>query len=171
MKDYDLSKLVKIGEGRHGAVFLLDQGRCLKIYRKRKYLEMEFKVLELGKRFDIFPRVYSIKGNYMVREYCSGIDAKEYIKRYGLNKKLAIKLIESLEIFSKLGFARIDCRLAHIIVRKNMEIKIIDPTRNMHKKVNFPRQMLGELATLGYKEKFLSIVKEVRPNYYKQWNF
>lgn len=106
----------------------------------------------------------------MIREYFNGPDARQYINQYGLSKAFVRKLIKIIDIFIKLGYSRIDCRLSHIIVTKDMELKIIDPTRNMHKKVDYPRQMLSELKKLGYKEKFLQYVKELNPDYYHKWN-
>lgn len=169
MGEYNLKYLSKIGEGKHGEVFLINERRCIKKYRKKKYGFMEFEALEKGKSFPQFPKVYSFNGKFMEREYCPGIDAREYIKRYGLNTKLALNLIKILEVFSLLGFSRIDCRLPHIIVQKDLNLKIIDPTRNMHKRVDYPRQMLQELDSLGYKETFLKTVKKVRPDFYQKW--
>lgn len=163
-------KLPKIGEGRHGKVYLLDQNRCIKKYKNKKYARMEYQVLEHSKGCAHFPCVYYFEDRFMIREYFNGPDARQYINQYGLSKAFVRKLIKIIDIFIKLGYSRIDCRLSHIIVTKDMELKIIDPTRNMHKKVDYPRQMLSELKKLGYKEKFLQYVKELNPDYYHKWN-
>ena len=105
----------------------------------------------------------------MVREYCNGVNAKEYIRTHGLTRSLAYKLVEIISIFEELGFSRLDCRLAHLIVTANLNLKVIDPTRNMTKRINYPRQMLRELKYMGCKERFLKYVSEVRPDYYQKW--
>ncbi|MDD2497171.1 MAG: serine/threonine protein kinase [Desulfitobacteriaceae bacterium] len=169
MRETDLKKYSVIGEGRHGVVYLLDEKRCAKKYWKKKYGKMEFQVLDHSRHYIHFPRVYDFNGRIMVREYCNGLNAKEYIRKHGLTRALAYKLVEIISIFEELGFSRLDCRLAHLIVTTNLNLKVIDPTRNMTKRVDYPRQMLRELEHMGCKERFLKFASEVRPDYYLKW--
>lgn len=169
MEEINLNNYPKIGEGRHGVVYRLDKKRCLKKYRKEKYAWQEYKVLNHSQKFPQFPRIYQFNGKFMIREYCDGPDIREYILKNGLNRNLAQKLVEIIEVFEQLGYSRLDCQLTHIIVTPGMQLKVIDPTRNMDKKMDYPRQMLHHLDRLGYKDKFLRYVKKYRPDYYNRW--
>ncbi len=165
----DVTRLELIGEGRHGKVYRIDEKRCVKIYKKKAYLQMEYEVLQHSQRFPFFPRIHECKENYLVREYFKGPNLRQFIQEHGLSKDIAVKLLEIIDSFIALGYSRIDCRLPHIIVTEGDYLKIIDPTRNMHKKCPYPRRMLGELEHLGYKEQFLEYTKVLRPDYYARW--
>jgi RIO-like serine/threonine protein kinase len=167
--DIDVKGLDVIGEGRHGKVYRLDEKRCLKVYKKKVYMEMEYKVLKHSERFPYFPRVYECKDNYMIREYFDGPNLRQYIQNNGFSETLAIKLLEVIDSFVELEYSRLDCRLPHIIVIKGECLKIIDPTRNMSKTVNYPCRLLAELDGLGIKNSFLEYTKAFRPDYYAKW--
>ncbi len=158
-----------IGQGSHGKVYKLDDHCCIKVCNKAKHIQLEFKVLKHSEKYPHFPRVYECKDNYMIREYFDGPNAKEYIRKHGLNRDIAKKLIEIIDMFKELGYTRLDCRLGNIIVTRGEELKIIDPTRNMDKLADYPRKMLTGLAELNLQEEFLNFVKELRPEYYEQW--
>lgn len=169
MNETDLIGLTLMGEGSHGKVFRLDENRCIKVCKKEKHIQMEFRVLKHSERFSHFPRVYECSGRYMVREYFDGPTTHEYIKRCGLSESLSKQLLEIIDIFKELGYTRLDCKLNHIIVTNGENLKVIDPTRNMDKIAQYPRRMLEDLDKLGFKEIFLQYVKELRPDYYDQW--
>jgi predicted Ser/Thr protein kinase len=169
MQEIDVNNLTVIGKGAHGTVYRLDDKRCIKVCKNEKHMQMEFAVLKHSERFPHFPRVYECKGNYMIREYFDGPNAREYIQKNGLSTSLCDKLIEIIDIFKELGYTRLDCRFSHIIIIDGEQLKIIDPTRNMDKTADYPIKLLKGLEEFGYKEKFLSRVKEVRPEYYQAW--
>lgn len=165
----DIDGLTFIGEGRHGKVYRLDEKRCIKIYKKRAYAQLEYQVLKHSEGFSHFPRVYECKDNYMVREYFEGPNLRDYIIKNGFSENLAKKLLEILDSFVELGYSRLDCRLPHIIVSAGERLKIIDPTRNMSKYCSHPQKMLAELEQLGFKNAFLEYTKLRRPDYYTKW--
>ncbi len=169
MQDINVKALPLIGEGSHGKVYRLDDKRCIKVCKNEEPIQLEFRVLKHSGRFPQFPKVYECKGKYMIREFFDGPNAKEYISKNGLSEGLCNKLIEIIDIFKELGYTRLDCRFAHIIVTKGENLKIIDPTRNMDKVAKYPRRMLNDLDQLGYKQKFLQHVRKVRPDFYKAW--
>lgn len=169
MLDVNVKDLPLIGEGSHGKVYRLDDKRCIKVCKKEKHIQLEFNVLKHSERFPQFPRVYECEGNYMIREFFAGPNARDYIKEKGLSEGLCDRLIEIIDIFKELGYTRLDCRFSHIIITDGENLKIIDPTRNMDKIAEYPRSMLNNLEQLGYKQKFLEHVRKVRPDYYEAW--
>lgn len=169
MNDINLKELILIGEGSHGKVYRLDDKRCIKVCRTVKHMLNEYSVLKHAEQFPHFPRVYECKDNYMIREYIDGINIIDFIQKNGFDQDLAKKLIEIIDVFSKLGFTRLDCRFSQLFVTGDKQIKIIDTTRHMDKIANYPYKMLKGLRRLGYKEEFLKYVQEFRPNYYEAW--
>lgn len=161
--------LTLVGEGHHGKVYRLDDTRCIKIYLKKDFMKMEYKVLKHSERFPFFPRVYECKENYMVREYFEGPNLWEYISKNGLSENIVIQLLAILDSFIELGYTKLDCHLHHIIVTHGECLKIIDPTTNMTRKASFPRTMLEQLKKLGVKKTFLDYTKVLRPQYYAKW--
>lgn len=169
MKEINVKGLELVGEGSHGKVYRLDPMRCIKVCKRQKHILLELEVLKHSERFPHFPRVYECKDNYMIREYFDGPNLREYILQNGLSQSLACKLIEIMDIFKELGYTRLDCRMAHIIVTEGEQLKLIDPTRNMDKVCDYPHKLLLGLDRLGYRQQFLEFVKEVRPDYYAAW--
>ncbi|HZW83248.1 MAG TPA: hypothetical protein VFF14_07535 [Candidatus Deferrimicrobium sp.] len=165
----DVKALTLAGEGHHGKVYLLDQKRCVKVYSKRTFMEMEYKVLKHSERYPYFPKVYECKDDYMIREYFEGPNLLEYLEQHRLNENVAIQLLKIIDSFIELGFSKIDCHLHHIIVTEGEFLKIIDPTTNMTRKSSVPRKLLDTLDKLGYKDTFLEYTKVVRPHYYAKW--
>ncbi len=165
----DVKGLELIGQGHHGKVYRLDEKRCVKIYRKKGYLQMEYQVLKHSERFPYFPRVYECKDNYMIREYVEGPNLWEFLQENTLSKDLALKILGILDSFVDLGYSKLDIHLHHIIITKGERLKIIDPTTNMTRKATYPRVLLKQLQRLDLKDKFLEYTKAFRPDYYKKW--
>jgi predicted Ser/Thr protein kinase len=165
----DVKALTLVGEGHHGKVYLLDKERCVKVYSKKAFMEMEYKVLKHSERYPHFPIVYVCKDNYMIREYFDGPNLWEYLEHHNLNENIAIQLLKIIDSFIELGYSKIDCHLHHIIVTEGESLKIIDPTTNMSRKSSIPRKLLNTLDKLGNKDKFLEYTEVLRPHYYAEW--
>ncbi len=170
MNSVDFSKCKYLGQGRNGKVYLRPDGKAVKICEKEEICTEEYEVLEAAKKSPYFPKVYEKSGNIMVREYVNGENLKVYIKKHGLSKKLALNLIKMIEEFKKLGFKRLDMRGTHIYVLKGEKVMVIDPSMQIIKSVSYPRHMIKDLKKLGVLKKFYSVLKEKRPELYKQWN-
>lgn len=169
MKEVDVQGLALVGEGTHGKVFRIDDKTCIKVCNNESDMQLEYRVLKHCDRFPHFPRVYECQGNYMIREFIDGQNIIEFIREKGFDCELALKLAEIIDVFSELGFTRLDCRLSQIFVTADKNLKVIDTTRHMDKSQDYPRKMLRGLRKLGYRKKFLKCLKEFRPNYYKAW--
>lgn len=172
IKNFDVNLLdcKLLGKGHNGVVFLLPDGKVIKICFETESCRKEYFILNKVNNNKYFPHVYGMSGNYMIRDYVDGIILKDYIKCYGLSRDLAIKVIDLLEEFKKLRFLKEDIRCKDILIQSDGSLMVIDPKKFYSKKRDFPRHLTKGLYKLGVLEFFLSVVKEERPRLYKQWN-
>lgn len=159
-----------IGKGHNGTVFLLPEGKIIKICIREKSCISEYTILKRVNGNKYFPKVYGMCGNYMIRDYVEGEIFKDYIKKNGLSKDMAIKLIELLEEFKKLKFKKQDLRCKDIMVQKDGTLKVIDPKKFYYEKRNFPRHLSKGLYKLGVLDIFLDVVEKERCSLYEKWN-
>jgi len=68
MEKLGIERLEFIGAGKHGEVYKIDEKRCIKIYRKRRYLRLELAALQRGAEAEFFPKVRLGPGLY-----CPGV--------------------------------------------------------------------------------------------------
>lgn len=168
--NYDLKNCKLLGVGNNGWVYLIPDGRVIKICREADSCIKEHSILERVKGSKYFPRVYEQCGNYMIRDFVGGECLKDYIKREGLSRKLSINLINLIEEFKKLKFTKCDIRCRDLYIQKNGAIMVIDPRSSFSRKVNYPRHLMKGLRSLGVLGEFLDTVKEMRPDLYNVWN-
>lgn len=159
-----------IGKGHNGLVYLLPDGKVIKICYDAKSCEREYKILEKIGKNKYFPRVYGMIGNYMIRDYIDGIPLDKYIKKYGLNRKLAENIISLLIEFKKLKFSKEDIRCKDIIVKSNGSVMIIDPKKCYTKIRDFPRHLAKGFYKLEVLDIFISVLKKKNPKLYNLWN-
>jgi predicted Ser/Thr protein kinase len=172
IKDFDVNLLdcKLLGKGHNGIVFMLPEGNVIKICFDAKSCKKEYYILNKIRNNKYFPRVYGMAGNYMIRDYVEGIPLKDYIKEYGLDKNLSIKIIDLFEEFNKLKFSKLDIRSKDIMINPEGNLMVIDPKKCYSKKRDFPRHLSKGLYKLGVLDSFMAVVKEERPSLYKKWN-
>lgn len=158
-----------LGKGHNGMVYLLPEGKVIKICYETYSCEREYKILEKINNNKYFPRVYGMCGNYMIRDYVEGIPLNKYIKKNGLSKKLSKNLINLLIEFKKLNFSKQDIRCKDIIVKSDESIMVIDPKKCYTKNRDFPRHLVKGLYNLGVLNIFISVLKEYKPKLYDIW--
>lgn len=172
IKHFDINLLdcKFLGKGHNGAVYLLPDGKVIKICFDEISCKKEYLILKRVNNNKYFPQVYGMLGNYMIRDYVDGVTLPSYIKSHGLDRELSIKIINLFEEFKKLKFLKEDIRCKDIMVRPNGSLMVIDPKKFYSKKRSFPRHLSKGLSKLGVLNFFLSVVKEEKPNLYKQWD-
>lgn len=158
-----------LGEGHQGKVFLMPNNKVIKLYKKEEACEGEFSILQSVKDSKYFPKVYEQERKFMVREMINGTEAKEYIKRNGLSRKLTLNLINLILDFERLGFKRLDIRLAHIFVQDNETVRVIDPRNSYSMKLNYPHHLIKGLKELGALSEFMNTLRSDYPEVYKKW--
>ena len=171
IKNFDVNLLdcQLLGEWHNGSVYLLPEGKVVKICYEIKSCKKEYDILRKIKKNKYFPRAYGMAGNYMIRDYVDGTTLKEHIKKNGFDRDLAIKLMDLLKEFKRLDFKKQDIRCKDIIVQPDGRLMIIDPKKFYSKKRDFPRHLSKGLYKLGVVDVFMNIVREEKPKLYKQW--
>lgn len=166
---YQLDKCNYLGHGKNGKVYLMPNGKVVKICKSRRICIEEYEVLKAAEGSHFFPKAYCRIDRAMIRDYVDGEVLLKYIKKNGLSRKLAISLINLIEEFKKLGFIRLDIRGTHIYVQKDKSVMVIDPASHSRWKEKYPRLMLRDLRRLKVLKKFYNILREERPDLYKLW--
>lgn len=159
-----------LGKGNNGIVYLLPEGKIIKVCFEVESCRKEYYILNKIHNNKYFPRVYGMTGNYMIRDYVEGVPLPKYVKKSGFSRKLAINIIELLEEFKKLKFKKQDIRCKDIMVKDDESLMVIDPKKFYSKKRNFPRHLSKGLYKLGVLDEFMWILKEERPKLYEKWN-
>lgn len=166
----DLNECKYLGRGRNGKVYLLpDEKTVIKICRIEKSCIEEYKVLKAAEGSSYFPKVYGRLGKAMFRQYVGGQKLSVYLRKNKLSKELAVSLIGLIEEFKRLGFRRLDIRGEHIYVQEDERVIVIDPAGQIVRSASYPKSMIKELKRQKCIKKFYQILKEVRPDLYKQW--
>lgn len=165
----NLSTSIYLGQGTSGNVFLMPDGRVIKIFYNEERCKNEYEILQAAKGDKHFPEVYDCKGNSMIREYISGINLRKYIHHHGLDRELSINLIELIEDFKRIGFTRLDMRCNHIFVQEDEAVRVIDPRRHFTLDMPYPMFLFRGLHRLKVLDDFMIVLKEIRPLLYEEW--
>nr|WP_242851157.1 protein kinase [Clostridium novyi] len=174
-KDYenncglDLSGCKFLGEGHHGKVFLMEDGKVIKICTTVRSCKSEYLILKKVNGSKYFPRVYKYEYLYMIRDYVGGECMRDYIKTHGLSKVLALNVINLLEEFKRLKFTKIDIRCKDIFVQEKEKVMVIDPKGCYSRHKKYPSHLIKGLKKSMYLEKFLKVLKNERPDLYEEW--
>lgn len=167
--DINIRDLEFIGKGTQGKVYRIDSQKCIKIFKNKKTCKDELETLLMAQANTHFPRLYEYGSNYIIREYINGIELNEYLSKQKLTPELSSKLIELYEAMVKVGYARHDAAIFHILVMPSGELKLIDTAKAMKKKSVIPNLLISGLEDLEYKEDFFNFLKSNRPDLYAQW--
>lgn len=159
-----------LGRGHNGAVYMLPEGKVIKICFEEKSCKKEYYILNRINENKYFPKTYGMCGNYIIRDFVDGICLDRYIKENGLDHLLALKIIKLLEEFKKLKFLKEDTRCKDIMVRADGALMVIDPKKFYSKKRDFPKHLAKGLYKLGVLDDFMEVVKQERPQLYRKWN-
>lgn len=165
----NLSKFKYLGSGHSGSVYLMPNGKCIKVCHKSKSCKHEYEIYKKVEGSCHFPKAYKVTSQYLIRDYVGGRCVINYIKKNGMSKTLARNLIELINDFKSLGFTRLDMRLPHIFVQKDMSIMVIDPRCTYSRKVPYPYHMIKGLKRLGVLKSFLNVLKSEYPDLYNKW--
>jgi predicted Ser/Thr protein kinase len=166
---YNLKDCEFLGKGNNGEVYLLPDGKVIKICFDDKSFIREYNVLEKVNGNKYFPEIYEIGCNYMIRECVYGVVLSEYIRNYGMDRMLGHNIIEMLKEFNKINFKKIDLRCRDIFVQSDGSLRIIDPKKFYTKARNFPKHLSKGLYYYGVLEVFLEILKVEEPGLYIKW--
>lgn len=156
-----LRKSSFLGEGHNGVVFLLEENKVIKIFRRVNVWKDESSILKRVGKSRFFPKMYECKEGYIVREYVEGIRLDKYLRRDSLDESLCKELYLMILDFEKLGFKRIDIRCKDIYIQNDYTLKIIDPKNNYKKRVSYPRHLFKGLYKRNELDRFLDYLFKV----------
>lgn len=168
--DANLLDCKLLGKGHNGIIYLLPEGKVIKICKSIKACKKEYDILRKIRKNKHFPRVYGMEGNYMIRDYVDGIPLNQYLRQHELDRELALRLIGLLEEFKRLKFKKLDIRCKDIMVRPDRSLMAIDPKKFYTKDRSFPRHLSKGLYKLGVLDAFMEVVRHERPRLYKKWD-
>lgn len=167
---YDLTNCKLLGKGHNGEVYLLPDGKVIKIGLNNKSFTGEYRILERVNGNKYFPKISEIGSNYMVRECVHGKILSKHIKKNGMDKNLACKIIDMLKEFEKIKFTKIDIRCKDIFIQEDGELKVIDPKKCYSRQRNFPRHLSKGLYKLKVLDYFLEVLQEYDSRLYRKWS-
>jgi predicted Ser/Thr protein kinase len=160
-----------LGLGDQGAVFLLDSGRCVKIYAKEKNARKEAGVYKRCGHSFILPKLYECGPNYLILEYIRGLPLDEYIgEKAGIPFSLSIQLVYAIREMMRLGFTRLDIPMRHILVTGQDAVKVIDHVNSFTLKSPKPSSLFKAFKKMGLLELFMEHVKHIDKELYAKWN-
>ena len=153
---YNPTSLPLIGQGSQGAVFKLDDNRCIKIYADKKIADMEKNSYAKGAGAAIMPLLYETGPKYIIIEYIKGPNLKEYLLQKGkMTEDIARELINMFYEMKSFGFLRQDESLRHILLKDNKKIKIVDHTYAFTLKNPVPVKLFKQLDAIGMLRDFI----------------
>ncbi|WP_315116006.1 serine/threonine-protein kinase [uncultured Clostridium sp.] len=159
-----------LGKGNNGVVYLLPDNKVIKIFKEKRVCKREYGILERTENSKYFPKVYYNGTYYIVRDYVGGERLDKYIKKNGLNKEVACKVIEVIKEFERLKFTKLDIRCKDLYITEELSLMVIDPRNNYSRDRTYPRHLMKGLNKLGVLDKFLEVVKDEYGELYDEWN-
>lgn len=164
------TNLTLIGKGNQGAVFKLNEERCVKIYFKPNAAADEGKALEAAKELSIVPILYEVGPNYVIMEYLKGPNLRQYLKKKkSLPESITRQIINIRKELKRVGFIRIKTLISHFIVTEGEVLKVIDHSDGLTLNDLYNPGMFRDLMQLGFLNTFLEQVKEIDPESYEEW--
>lgn len=167
--DFNLLDCKCIGKGHNGTIYMLPDGRVIKICLTRESCIKEYYILYRASESVYFPKVYGICGNYMIRDYVEGTLLSDYIKQNGLPYDIKMKIFLLFDEFEQLKFIKKDLRCKDIMVQKSNNIMVIDPKRFYSLKREYPKHLFKGLKNYGVYDEFLKTAYEERRDLYEKW--
>lgn len=159
-----------LGHGNNGIVYLLPDGKVMKIFAKKSVCDDEHSILKrVNKKSLHFPKVYERGDNYMIRDYVGGYRLDKYLRKHNLNKILCLNLIELIKEFEKLNFTKLDTRCKDLYVQDDFTLMIIDPKQCYTKHVLTPEHLMKGLEKRNQLDLFLCCLKEYDCKLYNKW--
>lgn len=162
------TNLILVGMGGQGAVFKLDDYRCIKIYHDRNiaFAEQNAYLKTIGS--PIMPKLYEIGAKYIIIEYIGTKNLKDYLLEKGkVSEKITQELIKMFREMKRLNFIRRDESLRHILLNEDEEVKIIDHVYAFTLDNPLPVKMFRQLNEIGMLKSFILQGKDQEPSLFK----
>ncbi|MDR6550684.1 hypothetical protein [Paenibacillus qinlingensis] len=157
-----------IGKGKQGAVFQIDEHRCVKVYYREESCQQELRNLMLGGQAGICPKVHFWGSDFIVMDYLTVPSLYDYLQQNAMTRSLAAKIIKLLETFEEVGYNRFDHSARHIFMMPDETMKIIDVVHVIKPTpVYFAQKLISDMGQ--YAPEFIDYVREISPQWYDLW--
>ena len=159
-----------IGLGGHGAVFKLDEQRCIKIYTSEEIAENEKQAYLNTLGSPIMPILYEIGDKYLIIEYINGLNLKDFLLLKGkMPQAIVQELVNMFFEMDRLCFLRRDESLRHVLVNENEKIKIIDHCYAFSLYNPIPAKMFKQLEEINMLEAFIQKGSKIAPSLFEKF--
>ncbi|MGG4398249.1 hypothetical protein ABEX25_28665 [Paenibacillus thiaminolyticus] len=172
MKEYRLpDHAEKIGSGQQGTVYRIAADRCVKIYTKARYAELEREAYCRAKGSPILPEFYEAGADYIIMEYLDGETMQSRLRRTGrLTRDDAAQILDTLDEMKKRKFTRIDLALFHLFFYRDGKMKLIDLVHAYTRSCSVPFVLARGLRRMNLLDSFLEHVKVLDPERLRDWD-
>ncbi|MEY8000423.1 protein kinase [Clostridium sp. Mt-5] len=160
----DLKHCKYLGEGHSGQVYLMPDGRVLKIFNNSQSCRDEFYILKAVEKSGYFPKAYELGRHYIIREYVGGMNVGDYLKKYGLKREFVIRLADLIDNMKMMGFKKLEVRFPHLFVQEDGSLMVIDPRKSYEENIPYPKSFLRALKKMELLEQFMEILDKERPD-------
>lgn len=158
-----------VNVGKKSAEIRIDATRSATFLKNEASAEEEHQALLMGASLGFTPKVYGIRGTYVVTEFLEAPTLTDHLEHHSLTRELTQKIIQLLEDFQKAGYTRIDHDPASIYVMPDGSLKVANVrSRIKLPPKNFPKKLIrgmGKQVT-----DFLNLVQELNPAMYQEWS-
>lgn len=160
----DLKQCVFLGKGHSGEVYLMPDGRIIKIFRSSDSCKAEFDILKSVEGSPHFPRAYKMGKYYIIREYVGGTNVYDYLSAHGIRKSFVMDIADLIDHMKMLGFKKLEIRFPHLFIEDDGTLMLIDPRKSYEENIPYPKSFLRKLKKMGLLDKFMKILKKERPD-------
>jgi RIO-like serine/threonine protein kinase len=159
-----------IGHGVRGAVFQLDESRCVKVSANPKDSSREAEALKMAENIPFIPKVFEAGSNFIIMEFFKGITLSSFIKKKKmLPEDYSRQIVECIRAMKEIGFTKIKLKLSQIIVTDNEELKFVDHSGVFTDDQPYPLQLFNQLKNVKLLDVFLEHVSKLDPDMHSEW--
>lgn len=150
------TNLKLIGQGSQGAVFKIDDNKCIKIFESEIIAKKETDSYLKTLGSPIVPLFYEAGPKYIIMEYINGPNMKDYLCEKGkMTPEITKELIVMFNEMNRLGFKRKDESLRHILLKDSKKLKIVDHVYAFSLRDPVPVKLFKQLDAIGMLSMFI----------------
>jgi predicted Ser/Thr protein kinase len=160
-----------VGKGGQGAVFKIDDYRCIKVYYNFDIALAEQNAYLKTQGSPIMPKLYEIGDKYIIIEYIGTRNLKDYLIEKGrISEKITQELVKMFREMKRLSFLRRDESLRHILLNEDEKIKIVDHVYAFTLDNPMPVKMFKQLNEIGMLKDFIEQGKNHDSTLFKEFS-
>ena len=160
-----------VGKGGQGAVFKMDDYRCIKVYYDNNIALAEQNAYLKTLGSPIMPILYELGTKYIIIEYISTKNLKDYLLEKGkISEKITQELINMFSEMKRLSFLRKDESLRHILINQDEKIKVVDHVYAFTLDNPIPIKMFKQLNEIGMLKDFILQGKNQNPYLFEEFS-